>query len=532
MTGLHSPLPPQAAEEPTHPTLHRRQFVLGPAPVRPDAGWNTRAVDPSLVLSWSPSLPVASAVDSRGGVWHLLGRAVQADADGAPPLVELERMQDGPVERLYRRWAGRWVLIGGETVHTDAGAALGCFYRTVEAGEAAGAWVASSPALISDLPGSPPAAPIGPPLLAISKGMDWYPPPASRFAGVHRLLPSQVLRLAPAGPRIESRRLMADATGQADYGRILDDAERTLRTTVAAYASGASELWLPLTGGVDSRLVLATSVAVGADVTAYTFDRPGLAPGDRELPPRLAAAVGVPHVMIKSGPARPERRSLYDLHTARHSIEIDRELFTRGQWDVVPRSATSMRGGVFEVARGFYRSRFPAELPADDGEAHALIASVFQFDRFHRRSRAHRDGIARWLEWARRTPEPGLDWRDRLYLEQTIAGWLSSTAQGLDLFACELAYPANSHLLIGALLRIDVGRRAAARHHIDLIGRMTPELLQFPFNPPGPIAARARRLVRSELHDVRAYPGRIAYVRHRMRWLRGAVSALVGSGRS
>jgi hypothetical protein len=188
----------------------------------------------------------------------------------------------------------------------------------------------------------------------------------------------------------------------------------------------------------------------------------------------------------------------------------------------------SLRGGIFEVARGFYRSRFPATLPADDSDAFALIASVFQFDRFHRGSAAHRDGVMQWLRWARRSTEPGLDWRDRLFLEQTVTGWLGSTAQGLDLCACELAYPANSQLLLSTLLAIDAGRRAEGRHHEDLIGRMAPELLRIPFNPPPPLAARTGALLRSELHDLRTYPGRRSYVRHRALWLGRAARSLVG----
>lgn len=523
------PSPTPIGEEATLRTLHRRQFVIGPASVLPDAGWTTRPIDGSLVLSSSASLPVRSAVDASGRVWHLLGTAVQADPDGAPPLDELRGLRDGPVERLYERWAGRWILIGGGAIHPDATASLGCFFRTVEEGTA-GTWVSSSPALISDLPGVGPAVAIGSPLLAISKGMDWYPPPASRFAGVRRLLPSQILVLSPTGPKIERRRLLLDSPGSGDYPNLLDHAERTLRTTMAAYAAEPADLVLPLTGGVDSRLVLAAAIATGADATAYTFDRPGLAGGDRDLPPRLAAAAGLSHSLIGPGPLRPDRRLLWDIHTGHHSIEVDRELYARGYWDVIPRPAISLRGGIFEVARGFYRSRFPRALPHTDEEAFRLIASVFQFDRFHRGSRAHVDGVAEWLVWARSTPEPGVDWRDRLYLEQTVAGWLSSTAQGLDLCAPELAYPANSQRLLSTLLRIDPERRAAAQHHVDLIARMAPQLLRFPINPSPPVVRRAGALVRRELDDLYRYPGRLAYVRHRIRWARDAVRSLAGSG--
>jgi hypothetical protein len=293
-----------------------------------------------------------------------------------------------------------------------------------------------------------------------------------------------------------------------------------LRATVAAYAGAGADLWLPLTGGIDSRLVLAAAAAEGVRVTTYTFHRPGLAYADAALPPRLATAVGAPHVAIHPGPVHPGRRSLYDVHCAGHSVEVDRELFARGEWDEVPHHALSLRGGVFEAGRCFYHGRLPRRLPDDVDDAHSMLRTLFQFDRFHAGSAAHDDGLARWLAWAAGTPEPGLDWRDRLYLEQTTAGWLGSTAQALDLFACELAYPANSRALLSALLALDEGARCGGDHHRDLIARMAPDLLSLPINPPGPVTARAASLVRREWHDLRAYPGRMTYVRHRLRWIR------------
>ena len=522
--GISEPAaaPPAGPAALTHRPLHHRQFVIGPARIAPDGGWRTKPLPGSLVLSHSAALRVARVRDATGVMWHLLGRAVAAVPGAPSPEAELAARQSEPIEQIYTRWAGRWALVGDAEIHTDASGAMGCVYRPAEDGTL---WVSSSPALINDLPGIPPAAVVGPALLVGSRGMDWYPPPASRFEGVHRLLPSQILRMSSGGPSIRPRPLLDDAFAGMDHDRLLDAIESILRTTLASYAAADEACWLPLTGGIDSRLVLAAAAAVGARFTTYTFAGSAAAHADLTLPPLLAAAVERPHVMIAPGHLRDARRTLYDLHTACHSVEVDRELFARSQWDSIPEDALSLRGGIFEIGRGFYADRLPERLPDEPADAEALIARRFQFDRFHRGSSAHRDGIRRWLAWIRETPQAGVDWRDRLYLEQTVAGWLSSTAQALDLVGCELAYPASSQVLLSALLAVDPRSRRRGDHHVELIGRLSPALLDYPINPPDPFLSRSAALLRREWHDLRTYPGRLHYVRHRAAWLAGQARA-------
>jgi hypothetical protein len=266
-------------------------------------------------------------------------------------------------------------------------------------------------------------------------------------------------------------------------------------------------------------LVLAAAVAAGVDGTTYTFERPGMGEGDRRLPPRLAGAVSLRHVFVRpASTSDPERCRLFDRHTAGHSIEIDRTYFAQGMWDEIPAEAILLRGGVFEVARGFYYQRFPRTLPAED-YAYRLVADIFQFDRFHQQSQAHHDGLRAYLAWLRQTGElTNVDWRDRLYMEQTIAGWLASTAQALDLFTPELAYPANSRHFLGLVLSLPASLRKSGQHHVDMIRRLAPPLADLPFNPPAAAGTRLRQLAAGEVRDFARYPGKARYVRHRARW--------------
>src|SRR5689334_13024915 len=142
--------PSAAPSSLTHRPLHHRQFVVGPEPVAPDAGWRATPVAGRLVLSYSPALRVVRVREARGAVWHLLGRAVAA-APGAPaPEEALAARTAEPIERVYSRWAGRWTLIGEGELHTDASGAMGCYHRSTGDGAV---WASNSPALINDLPG-------------------------------------------------------------------------------------------------------------------------------------------------------------------------------------------------------------------------------------------------------------------------------------------------------------------------------------------------------------------------------------------
>jgi hypothetical protein len=106
--------------------------------------------------------------------------------------------------------------------------------------------------------------------------------------------------------------------------------------------------------------------------------------------------------------------------------------------------------------------------------------------------------LGEWIDWTHRTPHPELDWRDRLYLEQKLGGWLSSVEQGLDLIDAVSLQSANSGSYYAHVLRVPPEKRYTSQHQVDVIGSMAPELLAFPFNmtPAGQLRKENRTLAR------------------------------------
>ena len=80
-----------------------------------------------------------------------------------------------------------------------------------------------------------------------------------------------------------------------------------------------------------------------------------------------------------------------------------------------------------------------------------------------RRLPGHEAGVREWARWVEAGPEP-MDWRDRLYLEQRIAGWLSSAVQGVDITGrCEV-HLANNTAFISGMLAMPASERVGGAH--------------------------------------------------------------------
>jgi hypothetical protein len=463
---------------------------------------------PSLHLSRCPELPVASVMDKRGVPWRLLGVALQSDPDAPTPVEQLAENETDDLLDVYGSWCGRWTLISDSEVHLDACGLLGCFYRTINHGPTAELWISSSPALIARLPGRERLFHAGP-KLHLGKGMEWYPPPRSGFAGVNKLLPTQVLSLAAATHvRVSARSALTQVKKPATYEEALDTLERSLVTPLSGLRDAATDTWLPLTSGLDSRLILAAAKRADLPLTTFTQEYPLMPSADRRLPPLLAERVGYGHKLIAAGGFSRRREVMFDTHTAGHCVEGDRRFIAHRQWEALPASAVILRGAVFGLTRCVDHRAFPNAVVSDVLDA---IARRFHFSEFHPDSYPHFAGIAAWADWSADTPWPGLDWRDRFFLEQRTAGLASSVEQALDLTAYERPYIANSHLYLSTALTLPEELRRRSRHHIDLIGRMAPALLSFPFNPPDGATVRFLYRVRDEWREFEARPQKRRY---------------------
>jgi hypothetical protein len=483
----------------TTPRLHRRQFLIGPRPILVHDDWRVARLGRGLVLSHDPALPV-----HREGARALIGVAVRTDPERPEPAVELTVGSCG--EETLSAWTGRWLLVDDGRVRLDATGTLACFHRQVDGAT----WASSSPELLRTLE---PVIPRAGRRIVRGRGMEWFPPPGSGLEGIGCLLPSQTLRLADGG--VDRRPLVSGAPARP-YDGLLDRLERRLLTAVAGLGAGDGDIWVPLTGGRDSRLVLAAALAAGLAVRTYTFHL-RVDAADRELPPKLARAAGIEHRIVLPGPVDAGRLDLWDRHTAGHAVDADGGFFAAGQLDHLAGCGVELGGNVFEVGRGYYDAALPAELPGTPRATAALIEREFPS--------ARPAAVLAWATWLHETLHETLDWRERFYIEQRLAGWLGAIGQGTDLACVPRVHVANCTAYLAETLAIEPALRRAGRHQDDLTARLAPVLAELPVNPPGPLQERLRARARRELEEYLAQPTPVRYVSHRVRRWRGKRAA-------
>jgi len=429
-------------------SLHSRQYLVGPQPrlVRPD--WQTRHLDDGLILSHCPTLPVA---DTAHGL--ILGDPL--------PTVEADA---GP-----ETWSGRWIRIQAGVLRLDSGGLLACFMRQTPAGR----WASSSLEVLRTLdPEQPPHADR---LERNWRLMDWYPPPHSAIEGVTRLLASQTLVLATGERGRSSLPQPQPDDRDRSTGRVRSRLVNAIAAASDLAAADGGRVWIGLTGGRDSRLLLAAAVDAGIDVMTHTFIRPQTTQGDRDLPPKLAAAAGYEHVFISLEGVDAQRAADFDTHTSGGFSGGPQLQYSSGALEQVEASSVMLEGGCFEMARGYYYDRLPRDVGGDPGSAADVVLEKFPSQR--------PAGVRAWADWAFADPDDGLDWRDRFYLEQRVGGWLSAGLQGFDISGRRSLHIGNDRGILADLLGFPQAERRASSHQAALVELMAPALAAFPYNP-------------------------------------------------
>ncbi len=450
--------------------VHNRQLVIGSQPFYADDDWCCRQLDRSTWISHSPNLRVGYATDKNGVVWGLLGLAVAISAN-TTPLEQISQLSSDEVIVSYSNWTGRWLLIGNGQIHLDANGLLGCFYGYNSQGEI---WISSSCALLGKI-------------LQVSNKdsrsleygqlISWYTPPLSAFEGIRRILASQILDFKHN--KLIHRYLLPKIDRDRHYDETIKLVKDSLVTALQNIGQQPQKLWLGLTAGYDSRLILAIAKSAKIKFTTFTriADRMSLA--DRLLPSKLAKEYNVSHVWLRNKPPQEQqiRRELVKQHSWGNVSDGDAEPFVMGVRDAL--EGISFGGHGFAIASGFHDLRqLPATFESPQTGA-AQIAALFN----EPIDSSATKGLREWLTWVQTHPQEHLDWRDRFFLEQRQAGWLSAKEQVYDLDSLERFPILNSARIYSLLLSIPESKRLGSLVQVELLKQLAPKLLKYPFNP-------------------------------------------------
>lgn len=451
--------------------VHNRQFVIGSQPFYADDDWRCRQLDRSTWISYSPNLRVGWATDKDGVTWGLLGLAVEISAN-IDPLEQICQLSSKEVVKSYSNWTGRWILIGKGQVHLDANGLLGCFYGSNSQGET---WISSSCALLAEIlqVSNPDSR-----CLEYGRGISWYTPPLSRFKEIKRLLASQIFDFQH--DRLIHRPLMPNVDCDRSYDKTIKLIRDSLVKTLQNIGQQPQKLWLGLTAGYDSRLILAIAKYAKIEFTTFTRIAERMSLADRLIPPKLAKECSIPHIFLRNKPPQEQqvRRELVKQHSLGNVSDGDAEPFVMGVRDSL--EGISFGGHGFAIASGFHDLRqLPATFDSPQVGA-AQIAALFD----EPIDSSATGGLQEWLTWVQTHPQAHLDWRDRFFLEQRQAGWLSAKEQVYDLNSLERFPILNSAKIYSLLLSIPESKRLGSLIQVELLKQLAPELLKYPFNPP------------------------------------------------
>lgn len=267
---------------------HRLQFLLSPVATEIPDGWDVVSVG-SRTLAHHPHLDVAVA-SGRAGVASVIGYCfdpLRPDVSERELAAELAGLphDESAIAEFCQKLSGRWVAIRDDG---DTGVALcdaGGTRQVCHTSTSDGVWLASHPRLLADAADlvDDPDAVDHRSSGGTSNGR-WWPGSSTVVTGVARLLPNHavdlvsgsVRRVWPRGP-IESLGLDEAAERIATH----------LRLSVLAVARRAP-LTLMLSGGWESRLVLAACRELVDDMTFISLHTHQQGPEDSTIAAQLA----------------------------------------------------------------------------------------------------------------------------------------------------------------------------------------------------------------------------------------------------
>ena len=436
-----------------------------------------RRVAERALLGWhlhhERSLPVVDLLDRDGGpLGWILGHAIcprrRSLIVGAPRLPI--GVGDPDAEEAIEAWlygnGGRWaaiVLAPTPQVYPDPFASLTVLF------DPSSGTVASSPFLIPEPDGGVVDSALVSDV-AIYRSGRYFPLGATCRAGVKMLLPSHRLDLATfederIWPRTLPKRVnTADAVER--IGEILE-------ATVAAVAA-AGRISLSLTGGGDSRVLLACARDVADVIGSHTIRFPDpTGHADVALARRIAVDQGFAHeVPSWVRPSEEDVRRWIVLTGA-----LTGESRGRRSDPTVARMAhrgVNLSGVGIEVARG--RKWWPDDRPGTP------LTSPDLFARLHLPSHASLLELGdRWLAQA-----PGLDALDLIdlfFLEICHGGWAGPLTFGHPRTFTTTLYPFAHREILELVLGLSVAYRRADGLRAEIIASRWPELGRYPVNP-------------------------------------------------
>jgi hypothetical protein len=451
--------------------MYSRQFIAGPRPLSKNGSWKEVFFGRQTYVSCHPLLTVTRAAANEVEI-VCLGHVLDPDRPALNDQSILDRIVQtlrtfDEFETATSRLGGRWLMfvrLGAiERIYPDAAGSKPVFYVCDE--QKHELWTGSQPKLLSEKLGIPVDKGLTQQFFAHRVHNSW-PAEVTPFAGVRRLLPNHHLTLGSGS----SERFWPRSRVQAQDVEVAARTVHQILFGLTAAVLQRRRVALTVTGGYDSRVVLASAGSLRNQATLITVSGPDVAFGDVSIPRRLARRLGAKLTVV---PEEAYDRAFWQTFEGNVAGML---------WDIGSRLAYSFRhfdhswfvltGSIGEIARCFYYKNglHPTELSAD------RLAAITGFS-------GNPVAVAAFDRWLKGAPrDANVNVLDLIYWEHRLANWLALALTGVET-VCEPIAMYNCRHLLETTLGVDVAfRKSPYLLFRKICETAAPETLQVPFN--------------------------------------------------
>ncbi len=473
---------PANSNFPTHPsiTLEPWQYRITSTP-HPGA---TRCGD--VWLSHAADLPVVEVVDAKGGTFGaLIGFPIDLDRREIPDQKwtvpdDVDLTTESGVHAALGKLGGRFLWICQtprlNRIYPDAATQISCVWD--HDAKAAGA---TAMAILDD---AAYAARFDHSMFAtLGHGsISWLTAGLTAHSGVHRLLPNHYLDLNTwTAHRWNTARFETTTLAPND---VVDSMIASISQQIEALLNGVRKPLLALTGGLDSRTILACARDNVADLKCVTIAPENMGHRDTRVARDIAETLQLKHEILPNVNADRTAQEVY-LRRSGHSC-ADSNMHHHASVAKLNAGHAFIGGIGADIAQAPYWY--------DDDTLNSHISPKVLLARL---GLPQHEKTLRYLSWWRDAlaDHPNDRILDLAYLELRLGPWAMAqycAAPGLVRYAPFLTY--DNVKMMQALPPEWKQGRALGR---AIVGRLWPELLRFPINarlapPAAPFSAKTR----------------------------------------
>ncbi len=454
--------------------INRRQFILAKKRYY-SKDFSSLQLKDGYILSFHKQLNIYQSNQNNQGI--IIGFAWQTDPTRCSPIEELDQLllktkvKPEDVYQMERTWCGRYVLIIESNIYLDATGMLGIFYSNNA--------LSSSYSILCDVLGIKKKYPDK----SFGIGLGFQPGIFTMHKKIRRLLPSQIYNYTEK--KLLYRQLLPEFDSCLySKNQILDTfiyyfkcSLQNMRATIDG------ELWLSLTGGHDSRTLMALLEYAEIPYKCFTLDVTNMSDGDKVLPQMLAESTGKPFIFLKRNPWKFSAHKIKEYISHSNGFAKDQDVLSYAFRQYAKLSKNNhniviLRSGIWGIVMKYFRQFCDSEGKLDIYKIKKSYPQLIN-DGYAMQSLMH------YLKYIEKHEALHLDPVDRYHWEIRVGSWLSSIEQSCDIMDnTTFLQPCNSRIFLTLLGELAKQEKEPWKkyHEEKIIQKCCPKLNYFAFD--------------------------------------------------